>query len=205
MRVSSCVLMLSLCAVSCGRSSPPQRSAAQAPAAKPMSAASESAQVLAKVPDFEFEPLTQQNVDMYLAVMREAVERRKRLPAADLAVLAAEKDFYAHLKTGWNPDPTPAQQAMMKRADELHHLDDQVAKEKGEFALYAAAREAIEGMVGPMKCGDSDCGQGMPEDDPKLRSQQMIDDAKRKAIIREDLVFLKPYVGEINTLVRQLR
>lgn len=40
---------------------------------------------------------------------------------------------------------------MFKRADELRHLDNDVARQEGNFELHRAVREAIEGMVGPMK------------------------------------------------------
>lgn len=87
----------------------------------------------------------------------------------------------------------------------MHHLDDGVARQKGVSERYLAVREAIEGMVGPMKCGDSDCGQGEPEDDPALRKKQIEDDKKRKAIIQQDLVLLKPHAAEILSLATEIR
>src|SRR5207237_5036639 len=99
---------------------------------------------------------------------------------ADKQILAAETKYYKTLKSGWHPSPDAELQAKLKRWDELHHLDNDVAKSHGNFELYSAIREAIEGMVGPLKCGDSDCGLGPDEDDPALLKKQKEDDAKRK-------------------------
>jgi len=196
------VLLLLGCAllVACNKGTAPASPAASAPAA-----ASPAPKVAEKIPDYEFEPLTQADVDMYLAVMRESVQKFRQLPPADKAVLAQEADYYKHLKSGWHPAPTPQEQDLFKRSDELHHLDDGVARQKGVYERYAAVREAIEGMVGPMKCGDSDCGQGEPEDDPALRKKQIEDDKKRKAIIQQDLVLLKPHEAEILSLATEIR
>lgn len=196
---STPVLLLLVCSllVACQKSEQPATPSASTAAAAPKAAE--------KVPDYEFEPLTQADVDLYLAVMRESVVKFRQLPPADKAVLAQEADYYKHLKSGWHPAPTPQEQELFKRSDELHHVDDGVARQKGVYERYAAVREAIEGMVGPMKCGDSDCGQGEPEDDPALRKKQIEDDKKRKAIIRQDLVLLKPCRAEILSLATEIR
>ncbi len=199
MRPTSVLLLLGCCLlVACNKGAAPASPAASAPAAPSPAAA-------AKVPDYEFEPLTSADVDLYLAIMRESVQRFRELPAADKAVLAAEADHYAKMKSGWHPNPTPQEQQLMERSDALHHLDSDVAKQKGIYDRYAAVREAIEGMVGPMKCGDSDCGQGEPEDDPALRKKQIEDDKKRKAIIQQDLVLLQPHQAEILAMATEMR
>ena len=200
---SRLVLLLLVCAllIACNKSEQPASSSASTPAAAP----SPAPKAAEKIPDYEFEPLTQADVDLYLGVMREAVVKFRQLPPADKAVLAQEVDYYKHLKSGWHPAPTPQEQELFKRSDELHHLDDGVAKQKEVYERYAAVREAIEGMVGPMKCGDSDCGQGPDEDDPALRKKQIEDDKKRKAIIQQDLVLLKPHEAEILALATEIR
>ncbi len=200
---STLVLLLLVCSllVACKKSEQPASPSASAPAAAP-SPAPKAAET---IPDYEFEPLTQADVDLYLGVMREAVVKFRNMPPADKAVLAQEADYYKHLKSGWHPAPTPQEQELFKRSDELHHLDDGVAKQKGVYGRYIAVREAIEGMAGPMKCGDSDCGQGVPEDDPALRKKQIEDDKKRKAIIQQDLALLKPYEPEILAMAKELR
>lgn len=198
---SSAVLLLLGCSllVACNKGTAPASPAASAPAAAPAPKAA------GKVPDYEFEPLTQADVDMYLGIMREAVVKFRQLPEADKAVLAQEVDYYKHLKSGWHPSPTPDEVKLFTRADELHHLDNDIAKQKGVYERYAAVREAIEGMVGPMKCGDSDCGQGPDEDEPALRKKQIEDDAKRKIIIKQDLALLKPYEAEILAMATEIR
>jgi hypothetical protein len=158
-----------------------------------------------KVPDYEFEPLSQADVDLYLGIMREAIQRFRSLPDQDRAALKAESDFYKSLKTGKNPPPTPEQQAIMKRGIEIHHLDYDIAASKGVRPRYEAIAETIEGMVGPEKCGDSDCGQGPDEDDAALRKKQIEDDKKRKAIVKQDLALLQPYAPEILAMATELR
>jgi hypothetical protein len=199
MRLTAALLFVCCCLlIACNKSEAPSSPAAStAPAAAPKPAE--------KVPDYEFEPLTQADVDMYLGIMREAVVKFRNLPPADKAVLAQEADYYKHLKSGWHPSPTPDEVKLFTRADELHHPDTDIARQKGVYARYDAVREAIEGMVGPMKCGDSDCGQGEPEDDPALRKKQIEDDAKRKAIIKQDLVLLKPCEAEILAMATEIR
>ena len=194
------VLLLLGCSllVACNQGAPPASPAASAPATPAPKAAE-------KVPDYEFEPLTQADVDMYLGIMREAVVKFRQLPEADKAVLAQEVDYYKHLKSGWHPAPTPDEVKLFTRADELHHVDNDIAKQKGVYARYAAVREAVEGMVGPMKCGDSDCGQGPDEDEPALRRKQIEDDAKRKVIIQQDLVLLQPHEAEILAMATEIR
>ena len=197
---STPVLLLLGCSllVACNKGAAPASPAASAPATP-------APKVEEKVPDFEFEPLTQADVDLYLGVMREALVKFRNQPPEDKAVLAQEADYYKHLKSGWHPAPTPDEVKLFTRADELHHPDSDIARQKGVYARYDAVREAIEGMVGPMKCGDSDCGQGPDEDEPALRKKQIEDDAKRKAIVKQDLVLLKPYEAEILATATEIR
>ncbi|HYX68463.1 MAG TPA: hypothetical protein VE825_04980 [Terriglobales bacterium] len=199
MRLTAALLFVCCCLlIACNKSEAPSSPAAStAPAAAPKPAE--------KVPDYEFEPLTQADVDLYLGIMREAVVKFRQLPEADKAVLAKEADYYKHLKSGWHPAPTPEEVQLFTRSDELHHLDTDIARQKGVNARYIAVREAIEGMVGPEKCGDSDCGQGPDEDDPALRKKQIEDDAKRKVIIKQDLALLKPYEAEILAMATEIR
>ena len=194
-----CLLLCCFLLLAC--SSNPQPETTAKPAA-PSPAPTPAAQ---KVPDYEFEPLAQSDVDLYLSIMREAIQRFRSLPDQDRAALKAESDFYKSLKNGKNPPPTPEQQAIMKRGIEIHHLDYDIAAAKGVRPRYEAIAEAIEGMVGPEKCGDSDCGQGPDEDEPAARKKQIEDDKKRKAVVKQDLTLLKPYEQEILSMATELR
>ena len=162
-----------------------------------------------KVPDLEFELLTQQHIDLYKEVMKAAAEKRHAVSdPADLKALEFDAKVAAELKAHPNRPfhkYTPEEEAMFKRVDQLQHLDDGVAKARGNFELYQAVRNAIEGMIGPHKCTDSDCGKGMPEDDPKLRKEQLEEDKKRKAIVKQDLELLKPQQDELLALMKQVR
>ena len=198
MRTTAVMLLGCLLLFGCSRSTPPAETAAT-PAAPAAPAAK------APVPDYEFQPLTQADVDLYMSILRQGADKFRHLSPADQASLKAEQDYYASLKTGWNPSPNDKQAAIMKRAIEIHHLDYDIAAQKGVKDRYAALAEAIEGMVGPEKCGDSDCGQGPDEDTPAARKQQREDDKKRKAVIQQDLVLLKPYQAEILALATELR
>ena len=182
-------------------SSPP------APAALAKAAVAPPAPV--KVPDLEFELLTQQHIDLYKEVMRAAAEKRRAVSdPADLRALAFDTKVVADLKAHPNRPMrkyTPEEEAMFKRADQLHYLDNDVARARGNFELYQVIRNAIEGMIGPHKCTDSDCGEGIPEDDPKLRQEQLAEDKRRKAIVKQDLALLKPQEAELLALMKQVR
>ena len=178
-----------------------------APAAPAKTAAAPSAPI--KVPDLEFEVLTQQQIDLYKEVMRAAAEKRRAVSdPSDLKALAFDAkvaaDFKAHPNRPFHKY-TPAEEAMFKRVDELQHLDDGVAKGRGNLELYQAIRNAIEGMIGPHQCTNSDCGEGIPEDDPKLRQEQLAEDKRRKVIVKQDLALLKPQQAELLALMKQVR
>jgi hypothetical protein len=202
MRTTTAVLLLGCSLLlACNRASQPAETAA-----KPAPPASSPAPVAnTPVPDYEFVPLTQADVDLYLSILREGADKFRHLSPADQASLKAESDYYATLKTGWNPSPNAEQAAIMKRAIEIHHLDYDIAAQRGVKDRYEALASAIEGMVGPEKCGDSDCGQGPDEDTPAARKQQIEDDKKRKAVIKQDLVLLKPHADEILALATEIR
>jgi hypothetical protein len=178
-----------------------------APAAPGKTAAMPPAPV--KVPDLEFELLTQQQIDLYKEVMKAAAEKRRTVSdPADLKALEFDAkiaaDFKAHPNRPFHKY-TPEEEAMFKRADQLHYLDNDVAKARGNFELYQVIRNAIEGMIGPHKCTNSDCGEGIPEDDPKLRKEQLAEDKRRKAIVKQDLALLKPQEAELLALMKQVR
>ena len=163
----------------------------------------------AKVPDFEFELLTQQHVDLYKEVMRAAAEKRRAVSdPADVKALAFDAkvaaDFKAHPNRPFHKY-TPEEGAMFQRADKLHYLDEGVARARGNSELYQVIRNAIEGMIGPHQCTNSDCGEGIPEDDPKLRQEQLAEDKRRKAIVKQDLALLKPQEAELLALMKQVR
>jgi hypothetical protein len=162
-----------------------------------------------EVPDLEYVALTQQHIDLYKSVMKDAAAKRKGVTdPADLKALEFDHQTFVQTQKEKNPKYhkyTPEEEAWLKRADELHYLDSDVAKAKGNYELYNEVRQAIEGMMGPHKCTDSDCGKGMPEDDPKMRKQQLEEDKKRKAIIDQDLALLKPQQQELLELMKQVR
>ena len=178
-----------------------------APAPPTKAAAPPAAPV--KVPDLEFELLTQQQIDLYKEVMKAAAEKRRAVSdPADLKALEFDAKIGADFKAHPNRPQrkyTPEEVALFQRADKLHYLDEGVAKARGNFELYQTIRNAIEGMIGPHKCTDSDCGKGMPEDDPKLRKEQLEEDKKRKAIVKQDLELLKPQEAELLELMKQVR
>lgn len=162
-----------------------------------------------KVPDLEFELLTQQHIDLYKEVMKAAAEKRRAVSdPADLKALEFDAKIGADFKAHPNRPQrkyTPEEEAMFKRVDELQHLDEGVAKARGNFELYQAIRNSIEGMIGFHKCTNSDCGEGIPEDDPKLRKEQLAEDKRRKAIVKQDLALLKPQEAELLALMKQVR
>ena len=141
--------------------------------------------------------------------MKAAAEKRRAVSdPADLKALEFDAKVGADLKAHPNRPfhkYTPEEEAMFKRVDQLQHLDDGVARARGTFELYQTIRNAIEGMIGPHKCTNSDCGEGIPEDDPKLRKEQLAEDKRRKAIVKQDLELLKPQQDELLSLMKQVR
>jgi len=198
------LLVCVLIAVGCNKKEEPATVPQPTPA--PVAAA---ASAKALVPDFEYEPLTQAQVDLYKSVMKDAAAKRKAISdPADLKALEFDNATYARLRKEKNPKYhkyTDQENAWFDRADKLHHLDDDVAKSKGQWELYNEIRAAIEGMIGPRTCTDRDCGAGMPEDDPKMRKLQIEEDKKRHAIIAQDMKLLKPQEKDINDLILQVR
>jgi hypothetical protein len=199
-------LML-LCCISCLILAACSKTETPSQPAPAKTAAAPSAPV--KTPDFEFELLTQQHIDLYKDVMKAAAEKRRAISdPADLKALEFDAKTGADLKAHPNRPIrkyTPEEEAMFKRADQLHYLDDDVAKAHGDLELYKDIRNAIEGMIGPHTCTNSDCGEGIPEDDPKLRKEQLAEDKRRKALVKQDLALLKPQEAELLALMKQVR
>ena len=181
----------------------------EASSAKPTPAPAASAPAKTVVPDLELEPLTQAHVDLYKSVMKEAAAKRKAISdPADLKALEFDHATFVRIQKEKNPKYhkyAPQEEAWLKRADEIHYIDSEVAKAKGNYELYNEVRQAIEGMIGPHKCTDSDCGKGIPEDDPKMRKQQLEEDKKRRVIIDQDLALMKPQQQELLELMKQVR
>ena len=173
-----------LCSLSClilAGCNRTETSSQPAPAAPARSAAP------VKVPDFESVPLTQEHVDLYISTMKAAAEKRRAVSdPADLKALEFEAKETADLKA--HPHRpyhkyTDEEFATLKRADQLHYLDEDVAQARGNIELYTAIRNVIEGTIGPRKCPASDCGEGRPE----------------------DLALLKPQEAELLALMKQVR
>jgi len=104
---------------------------------KPMEKAAATAAAPAKavVLDLEFEPLTQQQVDLYKSVMKDAAAKRKAVTdPADLKALDFDRQTFVRIQKEKNPKYhkyTPEEEAWLKRADEIHYIDSDVAKAKG--------------------------------------------------------------------------
>lgn len=198
-----------LCFLSCLILAGCSKTETSSPPASPAPAKTAAAPAPVKVPDLEFELLTQQHIDLYKEVMKAAAEKRRAVSdPADVKALEFDAKIGADFKAHPNRPQrkyTPEEVALLQRADKLHYLDEGVAKSRGNFELYQAIRNAIEGMIGPHKCTDSDCGEGIPEDDPKLRQGQLAEDKRRKVIVKQDLALLKPQEAELLALMKQVR
>ena len=176
-----------LCSLSClilAACNQTETSSQPAPAAPANTAAAP-----VKVPDFQSELLTQQHVDLYISTMKAAAEKRRAVSdPADLKALefeAKEKaDLKAHPHRPFHVH-TDEEMEILKRADHLHYLDEDVAKAGGNLELYIAIRDAIEGTIGPRTCPASVCDGGPPKP--------------------EDLALLKPREAELLALMKQVR
>jgi hypothetical protein len=115
----------------------------------------------------EFEPLSAEDVQLYLKVMRTAAERLKNLPPADHEIIKAFR------KMTTNPDPTrlpmPEQMKVMQRAPELMTMDATIARELGVSRRYGSVSGRI-GIIGmPTGGGSGDDEPMTPEQRAQLK------------------------------------
>ena len=149
----------------------------------------------------KLDPLTSEDVELYLKVMRAAAERVKNLTAADRAALDGAKRILAGSASG--RVPTPADVKTLAQANLVATSMDQIVA--GEMKLdgrgYRGIAEAVEAAVPNPAAGAVSTVGGAPPaghaPTPLERRLSDVNAANEK--------FLAPYRGEIQTLIAVVR
>lgn len=195
----SVCIAASLLAAGCGRkemaplSDAAENSSASAPA-KPTEAP------LELQTEQKLEPLTAQDVELYLSVMRAAAERVKNPTAADQATLRDAAKILTEAAAGRLP--TSADANTLARATMLATARDQAVAEERKLDLraYRGIAEAIEAVVpDPALPAPPASAAPQPLHAPTLLEQRLA------AINAANEKFLAPYRQKIQALLAVVR
>jgi hypothetical protein len=149
----------------------------------------------------KLEPLTKDDVELYLKVMRAAAERAKNPLAADKAALEGAKEILAGSATG--RVPTPDNVKTLERANLVAVAMDQIVAEemKLDGRTYRGMAEAIESVVEPPATPviSGKNGKPMPDRAPTALEQRL------REVNAANGKFLAPYREEIRKLVAIVR
>jgi hypothetical protein len=149
------------------------------------------------VPNFDTEPLTEADVNLYIDVMKAAADYVKNPSPSDKAAM----DLLHQVNSGKVTSAvTPEQAQMMARVATLAQYDMEIAKQRGISDRYEAIRGAIEGMVGMTACPSCGGDGGGPVSDAQ---KDLV--AKETAARKVDMSLLEPHRAEIESLQKQVR
>jgi hypothetical protein len=199
-----CVLAILLCAAAsffgCGRKAPAPLAESSENALAPGGA------TLADLPldqqtEQKLDPLTKEDVELYLKVMRAAAERVKHLTPADQAALDGAKKILAASASGRVPTRDDAN--TLERANLVAISMDQIVAEelKLDGRAYRGIAESVESVV-PYRLSGSTSDDGVaPASDrvptPLEKRLTGVDAANEK--------FLAPLRGQIQQLLAVVR
>jgi hypothetical protein len=153
----------------------------------------------------KLDPLTQNDVDLYLKVMRVAAERVKNPMASDKAALDGEKKILAGSASG--RVPTPDDVKTLERANLVAVSMDQVVAEdmKVDGRMYRGIAEAVESAVPSPDLATAHAAGGMPVP-PALPPHAPTPLEKRLSEVNTtNQKFLAPYNDEIQKLIAVVR
>jgi hypothetical protein len=203
-RVRTLWLGIALCAAvsfaGCGRkeSTPLSEGGENSPAlpgAKPVEAS------LEQQTEQKLDPLTKDDVELYLKVMRAAAERAKNPAPADKTAIEGAKRILAGSASGHVP--TPDDVKTLERANLVALSMDQIVAEemKIDGRAYRGIVEAIESAVeNPAQAvTSSKGGPPVPDRAPTLLQERL------KSVNAANEKFLVPYRGEIQKLLAVVR
>jgi hypothetical protein len=172
----------------------------------------------ARNPDYDITPLSVDDVELYVAVLRTTVERLENPTAEMVPTISArrqymkEKDWREKCSKGGRTLP-PLDQQFCQLANETQkfaYLDETIAMERGVFAHYMAVRDALASRLGIpasptmdhsaviLRCGrGGDCG-------PNPSQGQIALMARERAAREADSRLLASHREEIMTLLTRL-
>lgn len=197
------VWLLTLCAAaalsSCGRqqTAPLSDAAENSPAA---ARATSSELPLDQQTEEKLDPLTKQDVELYLKVMRAAAQRVKSRLPEDVAVLDGAKKILAAGAAGQFPNPDGVK--TLDRANLIALSMDQIVADemKLDARTYRGIAEAVESALPNPFAEKSAAGAVATPDHaptPLEKRLQEVDEANQK--------FLPPYQEEIESLMKVVR
>jgi len=195
--IALCATALS-CACGRGKTVPLPEGAANAPA----SADSKFAEPpLDQQTEQKLDPLTKEDVELYLKVMRAAAERVKNLTPADRAALDAAKRILAGSASG--RVPTPDDVKTLAQADLVALSMDQIvaAEMKLDGRTYRGIVEAVEAVEPNPALGAAAGSDGAP---PSSNTPTPLEKRLRDVNAANEK-FLSPYREEIQQLLGVVR
>jgi len=149
----------------------------------------------------KLDPLTKEDVDLYLKVMRAAAERVKNLAPADHAALDSAKKILAGSASGRVPTRDDAK--TLERANLVAmSMDQMVAEEmKLDGRTYRGIVEAVESVIPNPAQGaaSGDAVAPVPDHTPTPLEKRLSD------VNAANEKFLAPYSGEIQQLIAIVR
>jgi hypothetical protein len=202
-RVRTLWLWIALCAAvsfaGCGRkeTAPPSEGGENSPAAPGAKPAEASLELQTEQ---KLDPLTQDDVELYLKVMRAAAERVKNSLASDKAALEGAKRILAGSPSG--RVPTQDDVKTLERANLVALSMDQIVAEemKIDGRTYRGIAEAIESAVeNPAQAVASGDGRPTPDHTPTPLEKRLSD------VNTANEKFLTPYRDEIRRLIAVVR
>jgi len=149
----------------------------------------------------KLDPLTKEDVELYLKVMRAAAERVKNLTPADRVALDGAKRILAGSAS--RRVPTPADVKTLAQANLVAISMDQIvaAEMKLDGRTYRGIVEAVEAVVpNPAPGAASGDGGALPSDHMPTPLEKRLNDVNAA-----NEKFLAPYRQEIQTLLAVVR
>jgi hypothetical protein len=194
------IFFAALCFFGCGRNQTAPLS--EGGENLPASAAARPADLpLDQQTEQKLDPLTRDDVDLYLKVMRAAADRVKNRAAADQATLQDAKKILATGEAGRAPAPDGVK--TLARANLLALSMDQVVAEemKLDARTYRGVAEAVESVI-PNPFAGKPAGEGATAapDHPLTPLEKKLSDVNAA-----NAKFLAPYREEIQSLISVVR
>jgi len=149
----------------------------------------------------KLDPLTKDDVDLYLKVMRAAAERVKAHEPGDMAALDGARKILARGDSA--PVPTPADATTLQRANLVAITMDQIVAEemKLDGRTYRGIAEAVESVVPNPVLGPAPADNSAPAADHTLSPLEQ----RLAAVNAANGRFLAPYRDEIQKLLAVVR
>ncbi len=154
--------------------------------------------------DQQLDPLTKEDVALYLKVMRAAAERVKSPTVADQAALEGARKILAARTTGRIPTPDDVKTLALANLVAIS-MDQIVAEDrKLDGRSYRGIAEAVEAVIpNPVLAGASGSGNAAAATDPDHALTPL--EKRLSAVNAANHKFLAPYRRDIQDLIAVVR